>query len=79
MLQYQYLTIMCMELQCDGRANFAHDPNSDPIRAIYFTIQYDGPRKSGYLKYLNLNIFLFLIVPITGTIEHNIVNTYYKL
>lgn len=48
--EHQYLGILSMELHIGTRADLKPDPQLDPIRAIFYSIQNDVPESSSQVK-----------------------------
>ena len=46
-VQFQYLTIMSVELHCRNRGDLRPDPQSDEICAIFYSILNDVPPDKG--------------------------------
>lgn len=44
--QYQYLTILCLEVHVTTRKDFLPDPRHDQIEAIFYIIHNDVPLDS---------------------------------
>lgn len=46
-LQFQYLTIMSIEIHAETRGDLRPDPEHDPIQAIFYSIFNDVPPEQG--------------------------------